>query len=466
MPNPEMLSGLLDAALHEIALFAAIGLLIGAIDDLAMDILWLLRAARRRLTIYRRHRPATIATLPPPAAPGRIAIFIGAWDEGDVIGAMLCYALDHLDHDNFRIFVGIYPNDPVTRTAAEAVQANHAKGALVRIVGGHLAGPTTKAECLNRLWTAMRAEEGATGVAYKAIVLHDAEDVVHPAELRVFDRLIERFDLVQLPVMPLVVPGSPWISGHYLDEFSEAHGKQLVVREAIGAAMPSAGVGCAIARPAMQRIADARGGLPFDADSLTEDYELGLRIGEGGGRGVFVRLPSADGRSLVAVRAYFPATIDAAVRQKTRWITGIALAGWDRLGWRGGIAERWMRLRDRGAILSALIVTMGYLALLLWAASTALHGALGRSGPNLDPLLVALCQINLGFLGWRLLMRCWMVWRVYGPREALRAGPRMLVSNIIGIMAAWRALIRYARTPPGAAARWDKTHHRFPATTE
>jgi hypothetical protein len=44
-----------------------------------------------------------------------------------------------------------------------------------------------------------------------AVVLHDAEDVVHPLELTLFDQLIDRAGLVQLPVMPLVdlpPPGS------------------------------------------------------------------------------------------------------------------------------------------------------------------------------------------------------------------------------------------------------------------
>src|SRR3546814_11903033 len=79
------------------------------------------------------------------------------------------------------------------------------------------------------------------------------------------------------------------------------------------------------------------------------DYELGLKSGAHGGRGIIVRLPAGTG-SVVATREHFPATLDAAVRQKARWLTGIALHGWDRMGWRGGIAERWMRLRDRKSI--------------------------------------------------------------------------------------------------------------------
>ena len=81
-------------------------------------------------------------------------------------------------------------------------------------------------------------------------MLHDAEDVVHRFELRIFDGLIGRAAVIQLPVLPLPDPHSRWISGHYCDEFAEAHIKELVVREAIGAAIPLAGVGCAIERRA------------------------------------------------------------------------------------------------------------------------------------------------------------------------------------------------------------------------
>ena len=111
-------------------------------------------------------------------------------------------------------------------------------GRALRLVIGPAPGPTSKADCLNRLWERMIEDEAAEGVRFKAVVLHDAEDVVHSAELGLFDALIERFDLVQLPVLPLVDPGSRFVGGHYIDEFAEAHGKELVVRAAIGAGLP------------------------------------------------------------------------------------------------------------------------------------------------------------------------------------------------------------------------------------
>jgi adsorption protein B len=141
------------------------------------------------------------------------------------------------------------------------------------------------------------------------VVLHDAEDLVHPQELKLFSRLIGRAGVIQLPVVPLVDPASPWIGGHYCDEFAESHGKELVVREAVGASIPLAGVGCAIERGALGRLADQEGGRPFAGGSMTEDYEMGLRLGALGERTVFVRLPVVHGQpAVVASRGHSPAT--------------------------------------------------------------------------------------------------------------------------------------------------------------
>ena len=71
--------------------------------------------------------------------------------------------------------------------------------------------------------------------------------------------------MIQLPVLPLPDPHSRWISGHYCDEFAEAHVKELVVREAVGAAIPLAGVGCAIERKPLAQLAAMQDGKPFAA---------------------------------------------------------------------------------------------------------------------------------------------------------------------------------------------------------
>ena len=94
---------------------------------------------------------------------------------------------------------------------------------------------------------------------------------------------------------------------------------------------------------------------PFAPECLTEDYELGLGIAALGGRSRFVRCRGANGR-LVATRACFPDTLEGALRQKTRWVHGIAFQSWDRLGWRARPMDMWMRMRDRRGPLVALVL--------------------------------------------------------------------------------------------------------------
>jgi bacteriophage N4 adsorption protein B len=448
---------LFERASHELALFAIAGFLIGGLGDLALDWIWILRALWRRSTVYRRHAPVSVATLAPADRPGRIAIFVAAWDEGAVIGAMLAQARTALGERDWRLYVGTYPNDPATRAAVEAVADSR-----VRLVVNCRPGPTTKADCLNTLWRTLLADEAMEGVRAKAIVLHDAEDVMHSGEFAIYDRLIERFSLVQLPVLPLPDRGSRWVSGHYMDEFAESHGKALVVREALGAALPSAGVGCAFDRDMLGRIAQANAGLPFDADSLTEDYELGLRIAQLGGRSAFVRIPMAPGGSPVAIRAHFPATLEAAVRQKARWITGIALSGWDRLGWRGGWAETWMRLHDRRAPLAALVLLAAYAAMILAFVPSVVSAVTGQPRAPADALFEAGALACFALMLWRLAMRFAFVTATYGWREGCRSLPRAALANIIAMIAARRALSLYLRMRRDGVVRWDKTVHSFP----
>jgi adsorption protein B len=444
----------MDFIMREAALFAATGFLILGLGDLAVDLIWLGLRARRL-----GRPPPALEALPAPARPGRLAIFVPAWDEAAVIGDMLRGAVSAWGEGDWRLYVGTYRNDPATADAANAVASAEPR---VRIVAGAEAGPTTKADCLNRLWLALLADEAAEGRRAKAVVLHDAEDVVHPAELKLFEVLIERFDLVQLPVLPLIHPHSRWLGGHYADEFAESHGKEMVVRGALGAGLPSAGVGCAFSREALGGLAAERGGLPFDADSLTEDYELGLRLAEAGGRRAFVRVEAAGG-GIVATREYFPGTLAASVRQKARWMTGIAFSGWDRLGWSGGLAERWMRLRDRQSPLAAILLGAGYLALGLWLGLKAWEGAGGRGPAPLPELLSVLVGVNLGLLGWRLAVRAGFTAAAYGWREGLRSMPRMAIGNLVAISAAACALSRYRALRRGGRPLWDKTEHIFPA---
>ncbi|GAA3734032.1 adsorption protein B [Sphingorhabdus rigui] len=456
---PNWIFQIVETAQRELLMFSAVWLLIGAIDDVCVDAIWAGRRLYRKIAFYWHRPPMTVDELPTKSGPGLIAVLIPAWGEAAVIGAMLrncsrSWADSLCDH---RIYVGCYPNDPHT-SAAVIRAAKH--NPVIRLVLVNHIGPTTKADCLNRLWKALRADEIAGGFTTKAIVLHDAEDAVHADELRVFDRLLAIGGAVQLPVIPVRTKSSRWISGHYCDEFAEAHGKNMVVREAIGARLPLAGVACAIERNLMGRLAIMNGGDPFDAHSLTEDYELGMRIGAAGGRTIMARILDSNGR-LIGTRSYFPDTLTSSVRQKTRWLTGIALAGWDRLGWNGNLAQKWMLLQDRRSILAAIVVSAAYACILLTAVLTVAETQGVHRPKPLAPMLIILLWCNAGFLFWRLCVRAGFVAALYGPKEALLSIPRSVITNIIAIMAAQRACIIYVRHCFGAPLRWDKTAHHI-----
>jgi adsorption protein B len=194
---------------------------------------------------------------------------------------------------------------------------------------------------------------------------------------------------------------------------------------------------------------------------MTEDYEVGLRIGALGLKTMFVRIPARHGeRSLVASRGHFPATLGAAVRQKARWLGGIALDGWDRLGWSGGIGERWMRMRDRRGPLAALLLLAAYGAALLWSQLWLAEQLGAPIHARVDPALTALLAINGVLLGWRVLMRAAFTTAAYGPVEGLLSIPRLLVGNLIAMLAAARAMSLHLG---GGVKRWDKTRHIFPS---
>ncbi|HVL78182.1 MAG TPA: glycosyl transferase family protein [Sphingomicrobium sp.] len=440
----------------ELALFAGAGFLLFALNDMAVDLIYFGRRMWRSATVYSRYPRAFASSLTALWKPSFVAILVPAWDESQVIGAMLRSTLERLDHPYYRIFVGHYRNDPATALAI--AQVNDERIEPVQVEAD---GPTTKADCLNHLYDALIAYETVSGRSARIVVLHDAEDVVHPLELQLFDQLIDRAALIQLPVLPLVNPASRWISGHYCDEFAEAHSKELVVREAVGAAIPLAGVGCAIDRDALARLAALSEGRPFAGLSMTEDYELGLRLGALGLKTMFVRIPARPGdRAVVATRGHFPTELGEAVRQKARWLGGIALSGWERLGWSGGIGERWMRLRDRRGPLAALLLLAAYLAAFLWSQLWLAKSLGAPIELRLDPLLVTLLIVNFWLLMWRIAMRALFTASAYGIGEGLLSIPRLVVGNVIAMLAAGRAVRLYLGRAP---ARWDKTHHIFPA---
>lgn len=441
------------------------------IDDLVIDVTALARRLYRSLVIFRRHRPLHEDDL--RRVPEQwVAVMIPAWREAAVIERMLESTATSFDYENYRLFVGCYANDPATR---DRVAAAAARFPVVVPVMLPQDGPTSKADCLNGIYDGIRAREISEQIEFAIFVLHDAEDVVHPLELRLFNFLIPRKDMVQLPVIPLERPLHKFTAGHYLDEFAELHGKDLLVRELLVGHVPSAGVGCAFSRRAVRLMAERRGGLPFNPASLTEDYDFALRLRYFGLSQIFVRFAvtrSGPRRThdRVATREYFPDRFAAACRQKSRWLLGIVFQSMRAHGWRGPWPLKYALYRDRKGFLTAFLSIIAYLLAAGWILLWLMRARWGAADPfsaSFPPVLAFLLAANGFFLVNRSLQRAVAVLAIYGPAQALMSVPRQVWGNVINCCAGLRAIVLFVRhLRTGQPLSWDKTTHAFPTREE
>lgn len=457
-------------ALKYITILTAILLAVLSLDDLFIDLVYWGRRIWRSLTVYRRfQRAGTGSLLDAPQKP--IALMIPAWEEADVIGEMIDAAGRSINYENYHIVVGTYPNDPETQAVVEKLVQRHPT---VHKVVCARPGPTSKADCLNNVVARIFELEDELGIRFEGFVLHDAEDVIPPMELRVFNHLLDQKDLIQIPVYPLPRSLHQFTGGHYIDEFAEQHAKDVVIREALAGQVPSAGVGTCFSRRALLSLMREQDAVPFDTQSLTEDYDIAIRLARKGMKEVFVRFPSSRRdrddeleATVVAVREYFPDRFMAAVRQKSRWITGIVFQGSSSLRWGGSFWLNYFLWRDRRGLLahpvSFLATFLLFNVAILWAyelASNDPYRFLSMFAD--DQVLVVLLWLNGILLLNRLLHRIYFVTTQYGLLQGLMSGPRMLWSNVINFAATCRASWLFLTAKQRRGMDWDKTLHEFP----
>lgn len=446
------------SALLPVLIWLAVYLLLSGLDDLALDVVWLF-AARR-----------SSAPAQPVSGPEkRIAILLPLWKEAGVIERMLDHNLASIRYRNYEILAGVYANDEETRRAVERAAARHPQ---VRAALVPHDGPTSKADCLNWIYQRLIEQEMHGGAAADIVLIHDAEDLIHPDSLTLVSRLTTEAGMVQVPVLALATPLHELTHGVYCDDFAESQTKDLVVRAALGGFLPGCGVGTAFRREELEKLAEAECNRLFDPAALTEDYVVGLRLHELGCRQVFVPIHYENGDPL-ATREYFPRGFRAAVRQRTRWVTGNCLQAWQRCGWgrrmRRPRLQAWFFWRDRKVLWGSWIGLLSNLiflwALVDWAASKAasetwwLGEAIAGHG-WLNLLLAA----NLALCCERLAVRMYCSARVYGWPFAAGAPVRMIWGNLINAAASLRAVWQFARARwTGEPLRWLKTEHSYPS---
>ncbi|MBM3758527.1 MAG: glycosyltransferase, partial [Acidobacteria bacterium] len=246
---------------------------------------------------FQRSAPSPTPTSPPNERP--LAIFIPLWQEDAVVRAMVTQNVTAIRYKKYDIFIGAYPNDTPTLDAIRDMESRFENVHLCLVPHD---SPTSKADCLNWIYQSMLIHEDAASKRFAAIITHDAEDVIHGEALTAINAHLDRYDMIQVPVIPLPTPLSEIVHGIYIDEFCEFQKRDLWVRWRCGGFLPSAGVGTAFSRKAIERLAELGNNRVFEPACLTEDYENGFKIRALGYRQILLPLTKFS----PATREYFP----------------------------------------------------------------------------------------------------------------------------------------------------------------
>ena len=136
----------------------------------------------------------------------------------------------------------------------------------------------------------------------------------------------------------------------------------------------------------------------------------------------------------VATREYFPSRFRAAVRQRSRWVAGIALQGWERHGWQRVAAPAYWLWRDRKGLAGNLLSPAANLLFLYGCATYAVAAWSGQRwglASHVPPPLAAVYSATLLISLVQMGMKMRSSARVYGWRFAAGVPLRMPWANLV-----------------------------------
>lgn len=471
--------------LYTIGLILAILYLLMGLDDFIWDITAIIRKPFQK--------SLRLDMNDVNAAPEKlIAVIIAAWKEENVLGEVIENFVRSAIYPTsmYHVFLGVYPNDGETLQIANEMADKYEN---VHVVVNHISGPTSKAQNINYVVHQIKKWENQMGWQFRTFTVHDSEDVIHPYELKVTSYLIDYHKAIQFPVFPLIQ--FPRVSNFfqnittatYADEFAENHFLTMVNRSRMGAFVPSAGTGFSLTREVVDSFAD---GEILPRNSLTEDYRLSLTLYERNTplHYVLEQIPRVSeqhkiANDFVSTKSMFPKTFKTAVRQKTRWITGITMQSVSMkeiLTARGlKFAGRYSLYKDQKAKVGNLLAFIGYPVFIYFLIS--LFVDLPAIYPRYTLSWYLCLAVTIVMLE-RQLFRAVSIYQVYGLRSVFFAcffppllPLRVIWGNIINFTATIRSyrqkyfhiprtkkrtkLASIQKTKP--LVKWDKTEHAF-----
>ncbi|RPI19364.1 MAG: hypothetical protein EHM58_01735 [Ignavibacteriae bacterium] len=433
--------------------FCAVAFVISGIDDTAIDIIYWLKRKK-----YRQSLPDMRVVY--AAKESSIALIICAWKEFRVIERTINNALNKIKYNNYKIFVGVYPNDTKT---VEVVKRLAEKDNRVKVCINTKDGPTTKADNLNNVYEIIKNHEYWEEKDFDIILVHDSEDFIHSNSLKLINYIItvQKSDAVQIPVVPIKGGNGKFIHKIYCDGFAEIHTKDLVVRQALNAFIPFAGTGMAFKRD-LFTVLEEKYGKVFNELNLTEDYELGLKFHKMGFKISFINMEINFKNDLerIATTEYFPNYFWAAVKQRSRWTAGICFQNWKMHKWDGSLKTKYFLMRDRKTIFSNFMMILSNILLfvyVLFILQNLFNFEVIKPIANMNPILWVLLCMSFAFMMLRFFHRFVFTYNWYGLKYAFLSLVRVLVDNVINFFAIIRAIKVFMQMKHKIV--WESTEH-------
>lgn len=385
-------------------------------------------------------------------------VFVANWHEEEVLGKMVEGNLARIQIPQVCLYLGVYPNDTGTLRVAQELEARYPDR--VRVIVNRLPGPTSKGQMLNEMFAQVFTGEDGPELA----ILHDSEDVIDPRTFAVYAAYAVDNDFIQAPVFSLTRAKGDVVASTYMDEFAERHTREMIVRDAVGAAIPSAGVGTCMSKRLIKHFLASRGQVLMSG-TVTEDYILGVEAKRAGFKSAFAAISrnaeTGDGLDYVATREFFPRGLDASIKQKTRWVYGINFEALHKLGWDGDPWDFYFFLRDRKGMITSFLpaISAALLVLLLLG-----YVDIADAPEPMGSILILSMWINLVALVTRYVVRVLAGHQVYGTYDWFGIALRWPAAIYINMVAVYRAWVTYLGESQLATRPivWSKTEHEVP----
>ena len=426
------------------------------VDDLYIDLVAFIKNLKPHY--LSEHMLENMNSLPQK----KIAIMIANWHEDEILERMISGNTDRIEYTNYTFYLGVYPNDLPTLNIAKKIEALFPN---VQVVINKVDGPTSKGQMLNQIVHAIRVQELKQSQAYDIFMLHDSEDLIHPLSLKLINYHMEDKDFLQIPVFSLPTSSLDFTRCTYIDEFTESHTKDMLVRSYLEGAVPSAGVGTAMSRLFVAEMLLLQYGELMKEDTLTEDYHLGIMAHRLGYKSAFLCFYRLLGKTkdYIATREFFPSSVRTSIRQKTRWTLGISLQGYKNLKWGKSFYENYFLWRDRRGLVNAPLLILSYTLFISLAISHLVTGEWPTYITE-SAVLQMLFLVNFSALMFKLLQRFRLVGNLNGFHITPTIPARWLLANYINCMAAIQALHSYRKfQKSGERPKWVKTTHELPS---